>query len=56
MVRLETRVPNQWIACPLFKQLVRLAQLVEQWTGNQEVEGSSHPSNHLILGCLRNSY
>ena len=35
---------------------VRLAQVVEQWTGNPEVEGSSPPSNHLIFGYLRYSY
>ena len=33
-----------------------LAQVVEQWTGNPEVGSSSPPSNHLIFGCLRNSY
>ena len=38
------------------RELVRLAQLVEQWTGNPEVGGSSPPSNNLIFGCLRNSY
>ena len=36
--------------------LVRAAQVVEQWTGNPEVGGSSPPSNHLIFGCLRNSF
>ena len=30
------------------RELVRLAQVVEQWTGNPEVGGSSPPSNHLI--------
>ena len=30
------------------RELVRLAQLLEQWTGNPEVGGSSTPSNHLI--------
>ena len=34
----------------------KLAQMVEQWTGNPEVGGSSPPSNHLIFGCLRNSF
>ena len=38
------------------RKLVRLAQLVEQWTGNPEIGGSSPPSNHLIFGCLRISY
>ena len=38
------------------QKLVRLAQLVEQWTGNPEAGGSSPPSNHLIFGCLRNSF
>ena len=38
------------------RKLVRLAQLVEQWTGNLKAEGSSPPSNHLIFGCLRNSF
>ena len=38
------------------RKLVRLAQLGEQWTGNPEVGGSSPPSNHLIFGCLRNSF
>ena len=38
------------------RKLVRLAQVVEQWTGNPEVGGSSPPSNHLIFGCLRNSF
>ena len=38
------------------RKLVRLAQLVEQWTSNPEVEGSSPSSNHLIFGCLRNLY
>ena len=38
------------------RKLVRLAQVVEQWTGNPEVGGLSHPSNHSIFGCLRNSY
>ena len=33
-----------------------LAQVVEQWTGNPEVGGSSPPSNPLIFGCVRNSY
>ena len=33
-----------------------LAQVVEQWTGNPEVGGSSPPSNHLIFGCFRNSF
>ena len=37
-------------------KLVRLAHLVEQWTGNPEAGGSSPPSNHLIFGCLRNSF
>ena len=38
------------------REMVRLAQVVEQWTGNPEVGGSSTPSNHLIFGCLRNSF
>ena len=38
------------------RELVRLAQVVEQWTSNPEVGGSSPPSNHLIFGCLRNSF
>ena len=38
------------------RDLVRLAQVVEQWTGNPEVGGSSPPSKHLIFGCLRNSF
>ena len=38
------------------QKLVRLAQVVEQWSGNPEVGGSSSPSNHLIFGCVRNSY
>ena len=38
------------------RKLVRLAQVVEQWTGNPEVGGSSPPSNQLIFGCLRNSF
>ena len=38
------------------RKLVRLDQVIEQWTGNPEVEGSSLPSNHLIFGCFRNSY
>ena len=38
------------------RKLVRLAQLVEQWTSNPEVGGSSPPSNHLIFGCLRNLF
>ena len=38
------------------RKLVRLAQLVEQWTGNPEAGGSSPPSNHLIFGCSRNSF
>ena len=38
------------------RELVRLAQVVEQWTGNPEVGASSPPSNHLIFGCLRNSF
>ena len=38
------------------QKLVRLAQLVEQWTGDPKAEGSSPPSNHLIYGCLRNSF
>ena len=38
------------------RKSVRLAQVVEQWTGNPEVGGSSPPSNHLILGFLRNSF
>ena len=38
------------------KPLVRLAQVVEQWTGNPEVGGSSPSSNPLIFGCVRNSY
>ena len=33
------------------RKLIRLAQVVEQWTGNPEVEGSSPLSNHLISGC-----
>ena len=37
-------------------ELVRLAQVVEQGTDNLEVGGSSPTSNHLIFGCLRNSY
>ena len=28
------------------RKLVRLAQVVEQWTDNPEVVGSSHQSNH----------
>ena len=38
------------------RELVRLAQVVEQWTGNPELRGSSTPSNQLIFGCLRNSF
>ena len=38
------------------RKLVRLAQVVEQWTGIPEVVGSSPPSNHLIFGCLRKSF
>ena len=38
------------------RKSVRLAQLVEQWTGNPEVGGSSPPSNPLIFGCVKNSY
>ena len=38
------------------RKLVILAQLVEQWTGNPEVVGSSTLSNHLTFGCLQNSY
>ena len=38
------------------RKSVRLAQVVEQWTGNPEVGGSSPPSNPLIFGCVRNSY
>ena len=38
------------------KKSVRLAQVVEQWTGNPEVGGSCPPSNSLIFGCVRNSY
>ena len=38
------------------QKLIRLAQVVEQWTGNPEVEGSSPPSNHLIFGCFKNSF
>ena len=38
------------------RELVGLAQVVEQWTGNPEVGGSSPPSNHLIFECLRNSF
>ena len=38
------------------RKLVRLAKLVEQWTGNSEAGGSSPPSTHLIFGCLRNSF
>ena len=38
------------------RKLVRLAQAVEQWTGNPEVGGSCPPSNHLIFGCAWNSY
>ena len=38
------------------QKLVRLAQVVEQWTGNPEVGGSSPPCNNLIFGCVRNSY
>ena len=37
-------------------KLVRLAQVVEQWTGYPVVGGSCSPSNHLIFGCLRNSF
>ena len=28
------------------RNLIRLAQVVEQWTGNPEFEGSSPPTNH----------
>ena len=35
------------------RKLVRLAQLIEQWTGNPDVGGSIPPSKHLISGCLR---
>ena len=38
------------------RKSVRLAQVVEQWTGNPEVGGSSPPSNPLIFGCVRNSF
>ena len=38
------------------RKSVRLAQVVEQWTGNPEVGDSSPPSNPLIFGCVRNSY
>ena len=33
-----------------------LAQVIKQWTGNPEVGNLSPPSNHLIFGCLRNSF
>ena len=35
------------------RKSVRLAQVVEQWTGNPEVGGSSPSSNPLIFGCVR---
>ena len=38
------------------RKSVRLAQVVEQWTGNPEVGCSSPQSNPLIFGCVRNSY
>ena len=38
------------------RKLVRLAQVVEQWTGNPEVGCSSPPSNHLIFGCFSISF
>ena len=38
------------------RKSVRLAQVVEQWTGNPEVGGSNPPSNPLIFGCVKNSY
>ena len=34
-------------------ELVRLAQLVEQWTGNPEAGGSSPQSNHLNFRMLK---
>ena len=33
------------------RKMVRLAEVVEQWTSDPEVWGSSHPSNHLIFGA-----
>ena len=38
------------------RKSVRLAQVVEQWTGNPGDGGASPPSNPLIFGCVRNSY
>ena len=35
------------------RKLVRLAQLVEQWTGNPEAGGSSPPSNHFYFRMLK---
>ena len=43
MVRRGTRVFGYLVS---IRKLVRLAQLVEQWTGNPEAGGSSPPSNH----------
>ena len=53
MVRRETRTPTSGL--PVHRSTL-LAQVVEQWTGNPEIGGWSPPSNHLIFGCLRNSY
>ena len=46
---------NEFPKHPKIK-LVRLAQVVEQWTGNPEVGGSSPPSNHLIMRSFGNSF
>ena len=46
---------NSYMQLTASKNLVRLAQLVEQWTRNPETGGSSPLSSHLIFGCLKNS-
>ena len=43
-------------AINIIRQLVILAQLLEQWTGDPEAGALVPRLNHLISGCLRNSY
>ena len=42
---------RSYMQLTIIRKLVRLAQLLEQWTGNPEAGGSNPRSNYLIFGC-----
>ena len=56
MITSQLNMQRSYMHLTSIRELVRLAQLVEQWTGDPEAGGSSPPSNRVTFGCLRNSF